>query len=208
MTFERPVVLPALAIVLAGCQSPAGGPSGNAWSSSFSPPRALDTSQVHLEPLTPEHAALDYEAFMSSREHLHQTLHWGTWPRVDMKVEENRDDLKRHEREFADREGYAFTVLRPDRTGCLGCVYIEPVENNPSMAELSYWVTEAGVRSALDHHLLGAVLRWIADDWPFESVIINVHTDNRRGIELAEALNLARFPNAREDHVAFVWHRT
>ena len=86
------------------------------WTAEFQPPMVLDTPRFHLEPLGPQHAELDYEAFMSSREHLLATLHWGGWPSADATVEGNRADLTRHADEFVAGEAYAYTVLTPDRS--------------------------------------------------------------------------------------------
>jgi len=206
------LMLTTIAALLAGCKTttPATGSaaSDTAWSASFDPPAGLDTDRVHLEPLTPEHAALDHAAFMSSREHLHSTLHWGSWPRPDTTVEDNRKDLGRHEREFDAREAYAYTVLAPDRAACVGCVYLSPVEGDPRAVELSYWVTAAGVKAGLDEHLFAAVLAWLEQSWPFDTVVINLHVDNTRGIQIAEGAGLARTDGAPEDHVAFTWRRT
>ena len=142
---------------------------------------------------------------MSSREHLQRTLHWGSWPRPDTTVEENRDDLARHEREFVAREAYAYTVLAPGGTACLGCVYLDPVEGDPSAVRLAYWVTEAGVQSGLDEHLFAAVLEWLHESWPFVVVVADLHVENARGITLAEHAGLERTGGAPEDHIRLVW---
>ena len=128
---------------------------GDPWSPSFTPPTLLTTERVRLEPLAPRHTERDHAAFMSSREHLRATLNWGEWPRADMTLEENRADLQRHWEEFLRREAYAYTVLSPDGTRCLGCVYINPPDEDAAAPEedgraatLAYWVTVEGLEQA------------------------------------------------------------
>ena len=73
----------------------------------FDVPRRLETPQFVLEPLDPEHNDQDYEAWTSSREHIHATPGWedSSWPR-EMTPEENRADLQRHADDFRNRTGF------------------------------------------------------------------------------------------------------
>ena len=190
-----------------GCAKPRVETNAGPWSSGFSPPRVLDTPRMHLEPLGPRHAVMDHSAAQSSREHLQRTLQWGSWPRPDMTVEENRGDLVRHAKEFYDREGYAYTVLRPDRSGCLGCVYLSPVENDETATKLVYWAIERSLSSDLDRHIQTSVLEWIRRDWPFATVVMPFRKDNDRGIRIAEELGLDRADESGGDRVTFVWRR-
>ena len=70
----------------------------------FDVPRRLETPQFVLEPLDPEHNDQDYDAWTSSREHIHATPGWedSSWPR-EMTPEENRADLQRHADDFRNR---------------------------------------------------------------------------------------------------------
>jgi RimJ/RimL family protein N-acetyltransferase len=210
--FEKcffPLIFAAALLAAApGCQSPASSSQADAWSPRFTPPRSLDTGRVHLEPLTPDHAPLDHAAFMSSRDHLRRTLHWGSWPKDEATVEDNRKDLERHRREFEERKAYAYTVLSPNRQECLGCVYMEPVKGRPRDVDLAFWVVEPEVRTGLDEHLLKAVLDWIRRDWPFDVVVVSFHVDNTRGIEIAEQLHLPRGQPSDAEHVTFLWQRS
>ncbi|MHC5109512.1 MAG: GNAT family N-acetyltransferase [Planctomycetota bacterium] len=203
--FALTVVLPV--VVLSGCATPR--PPGDPWKSGFKPPRELDTRYTHLEPLAPVHAKLDFDAAMSSREHLQSTLHWGNWPREDFTVEENITDLERHWNEFIQNEGYAFTVLAPSRDRCLGCVYMAPSKaegyEEPSM-KLAMWVTVDQLDNKLDEHLFKAVIKWINKEWPVETVIMKIHNDNERMIEIVRKARLREQP-AQEHHRIFVWKR-
>lgn len=192
----------SLAVVVMGQESKPG-----AWSKEFTPPLALDTPRVHLEPLKPEHAELDHQAVMSSREHLRKTLHWGDWPAEGMSVAENRSDLERHWKEFENREAYAYTVMTPDRKRCVGCVYLKPGGNRPRDAMLAFWVAEEELAGDLDKHLLEALVLWLERVWPLDTVTIPLHTDNGRGVKIAEDLKLRRLGAPKDDMVRFAWMR-
>lgn len=197
----RSIILTTIGVALAACATPdpqswAGSrraplDSTPPWTAEFDPPTVLETARMQLEPLAPYHVQLDYAALMGSREHLQRTLRWGDWPRADFTVEENRADLLRHWQEFENGEGYAFTVLSPDRGECLGCVYLNPSPlGGARSAMLAYWVIERELAKDLDRHLLDTLLQWFEREWPFESVLIAEHRDNGRGLELARAAGL------------------
>ena len=120
----------AACCVFSACVAPKPSPTiqTHPWTAEFTPPKSLDTGKVHLEPLEPKHVELDYAAFMSSRETLQKTLHWGSWPAADFTIERNRKDLEGHYSDYLGRRGYTYTVLTPDRSKCVGCVYLYPPE--------------------------------------------------------------------------------
>jgi len=222
---KRITLIAVAACALTACRAPAPREAepmkttaASAWSPDFDPPRELTTPRLRLEPLAPRHARLDYEAAMGSREHLHRTLNWGSWPRADMTVEDNRKDLERHAAEFEKREGYAYTVLAPDGRRCLGCVYLNPPEElkqaggdpaHPAArgATLAWWVIEAELPAGLDAHLVQTVLEWIERDFPIDLVALPVEGQNARGVEILTALGLEhRGPSAGGKHT-FIWRR-
>ena len=134
----------------------------------FNVPTELATPQFTLEPLGPEHNQADHLAWMSSIDHIHATPGYpdGDWPH-EMSLDQNRDDLIRHRRDFADRRGFTYTVLDPDGT-VIGCVYIYPLKDVPHAAHVSSWVTAS--RGELDTVLYQAVTQWLGDAWPFERI--------------------------------------
>src|SRR5204863_7021199 len=75
------------------------------------PPAGLTTPQFRLEPLGLQHNDADYAAWTSSMQHIRQTPGFtrGSWPR-EMTLDENRDDLLRHQRDFEGRTGFTYTV--------------------------------------------------------------------------------------------------
>ena len=137
--------------------------------SGFDVPRALATDHFRLEPLGPQHNDPDYEAWSSSREHIHQTPGWETsrWP-DDRTLADNLRDLQRHAEDFENRKGFTYTVLDPADGGVIGCAYIYPAKDEEHDAQVHSWVRAS--RGELDVPLWRAVSDWLADEWPFERV--------------------------------------
>jgi len=100
----------------------------------FHPPVGVTTPQFRLEPLGPQHNEADYAAWTSSMHHIRDTPGFakGNWPR-EMTIDQNRDDLLRHQRDFQGRTGFTYTVLG-DEDDVIGCVYIYPLEPDPDIA--------------------------------------------------------------------------
>jgi RimJ/RimL family protein N-acetyltransferase len=137
--------------------------------SDFDVPLGLETQQLTLEPLGPEHNKRDYDAWTSSAEHIHATPGWeeSSWPRV-MTPEENRGDLERHAEDFRLRRGFTYTVLSRPEGDVVGCVYIYPLPDSDYDARVLSWVRAS--RAELDVPLWRAVSEWIERDWPFRKV--------------------------------------
>jgi hypothetical protein len=134
----------------------------------FVVPLTLETPQFRLEPLGPEHNEADYEAWSSSKEHIHATRGFedSSWP-DDRGLEENLRDLRGHADDFAKREGFTYTVLDADGD-VVGCVYMYPSRDDAHDAHVTSWVR--ATRAELDVPLRHAVDRWLRADWPFERV--------------------------------------
>ena len=98
-----------------------------------------------------------------------------SWPH-EMTLAENLGDLEMHERHFAERRGFTYTVLDPDDGDVIGCLYIYPLRQRDGempapiagAASVLSWV-RAG-RAELDVPLWQAVSAWLEADWPFERV--------------------------------------
>ena len=67
----------------------------------------------------------------------------------------NLGDLEAHARDFAERTGFTFTVLRPGTEEVIGCLYIYPAKDGEHDAHVRSWV-RADV-AELDAPLYGAV---------------------------------------------------
>jgi hypothetical protein len=128
------------------------------------------TDDFRLEPLGPQHNDPDYEAWSSSLEHIRLTPGWetGSWP-DDRSLGDNLNDLERHADDFGQRTGFTYTVLDPASGDVIGCVYIYPDKTGEHDARVSSWVRAS--RADLDVPLWRAVTDWLADEWPFESVV-------------------------------------
>ena len=153
------------------------------------------TNKLWLRPLRATDVELDYDAVMSSREQLRR---WSqtTWPADDFTLAENLEDLERHEREHHEGVAFTFTVLNPEGTRCLGCVYITPLNEEAALryvnatyvANVGFWVRTSEIANDLDQHLLATLRRWLATDWPFEPVTFIVsQQDTRQAALLHEA---------------------
>ncbi len=134
----------------------------------FEPPTTLTEERFVLEPLGPQHNEADHAAWSSSMEHVRATVRFtgDGWPR-EMSLDENRADLERHARDFAERKGFTYTVLDPGGD-VIGCVYIYPAKAGDSDAKVNSWVRES--HAELDGPLRERVTRWLSEDWPFQRV--------------------------------------
>jgi hypothetical protein len=138
----------------------------------FDVPRELELPEFQLVPLGVQHNEADHAAWMSSIAHIRATPGFASrrWPPVEgMSLEANRADLERHARDFAERTGFTFTVLRPGTKEVIGCLYIYPAKDGRGDAHVRSWV-RADV-AELDGPLYSAVARWLVERWPFERVI-------------------------------------
>ena len=135
----------------------------------FVPPVGLDGPGFRLEPLGPEHNDRDYAAWSGSMEHIRATPGFvgRNWPH-EMSLDQNMGDLRGHQRDFEERNGFTYTVLEPDSDDVIGCVYIYPLKDGEPGADVRSWVTEQ--RAELDAPLHGAVSDWLRSDWPFDRV--------------------------------------
>jgi len=204
---KAPLCVIVSAALLAACSSPPDPRDvASPWVEEFVVPEEVSTTRVHLHPLSPEYNQLDYEAAQSSIEHLRTTLQWGSWPSPEATVEQNGKDLERHWSEWEAREAYAYTVLDPSETRCVGCVYLNPDPDEPRGLRMAYWVVASELENDLDAHLLASLLERIEASWPVDVVTIQHPEQNPRGIELLEAQGLHRIGDDPETHI-YQWRR-
>ena len=136
----------------------------------FTVPRELVTGEFRLEPLGPQHNAGDFEAWMSSIDHIRATpgFESWSWPDPEMTLEQNLGDLRRHADDFDGRRGFTYTVLEGGSGRVIGCVYIYPSKDADGAADVSSWVRAD--RAELDVALHDAVAAWLDSAWPFTAV--------------------------------------
>ena len=170
----------------------------------FAGPDRLEIDGGVLLPLRVEHAKLDYEALMASREHL-RVWESGDWPGDDFTLQENRADLERHQREHEAGEAFTYTVLDRPGSRCLGCVYILALDDAlkgmgldeearedvcPDDAFVTLWVRASEVDGSLERHLVAELRTWFDAAWPFGRVAFCSHTSDPRQCELFQELGL------------------
>ena len=132
----------------------------------FKIPTHLSNEQFHFEVLDPAFCVLDYEAVMSSKERLHHVFSQDdNWPEDDMSFETNRNDLIMHAADFNARKAFAYTVLNSEKDAYIGCVYINPTEQENYDCEVYLWVKDSEL--LLDKFLFQSVENWLQEEWPF-----------------------------------------
>jgi len=137
----------------------------------FVVPATLEHPRFRLRMLTIHDLVKDYDAVMSSVAHLQRTYSaiWGSdWP-AGLTLEDDLVDLGWHQREFTLRTSFAYTVMEPDESRCLGCLYINPTSRRGHDAAVTLWVRADTLESGLDGELYAVVRQWIAGTWPFAS---------------------------------------
>lgn len=138
---------------------------------SFEVPRAVEGAGFRLVPLGPEVVQIDYDAYMSSIEHLQRTFTRSTaWPTADLDAEDAMADMENEQRRFEARESFAYAVLTPDGLRERGCVYVRPSPKAGFDAMVRLWVTQAEFDAGFDAELEAWAREWIATAWPFERV--------------------------------------
>jgi hypothetical protein len=119
--------------------------------SEFEVPDLLEHDRFRLRPLTVHDLVKDYDAVMSSREHLWDQFGqaWG-WPSADLTLEQDLIDLGWHQKEFQRRSSFAYAVMSPD--------------------EMWLWVRASELGTGLEAELYATVRRWVEERWPFDKV--------------------------------------
>lgn len=161
-------------------------------------PELLQTDEFVVRPLRATDVELDYDAVVSSRAEL-----WlrsgGEWPREGFTLEENLEDLVRHEREHLERVAFTYTVMKPDASECLGCVYLNPLDAILRRAGASaeqvaasgdyevwttFWVRQSRLDDNLDERLLAALIAWFKTEWAFRRVVFAARREQIRQLKL------------------------
>lgn len=137
--------------------------------SDFFVPSVYETERFRLRMLSVDDVEKDYEAVIESRELLH-SMFGGPWPREGFTLEENFRDLERHQQEFLSRKAFAYTVVSPDESRVLGCLYINPSRTAGTDAKVVMWVRQSEYDKGLGAILFDAVRDWIGSSWPFTAV--------------------------------------
>ena len=134
----------------------------------FNIPTSFENQHFRIRMLTVNDVVKDFDAVMSSIDHLRKMFPLSQWPDKNMTMEQNLIDLGWHQKEFQNRSSFAFTVVRLDESEVIGCIYIDPPGKNDFDAEITMWVRS----SVLDMDLIlyDSVKNWITKAWPFKNI--------------------------------------
>ena len=106
----------------------------------FDPPIKFQFHELELEALQPIHNELDYRAWTSCRESLKGIFGpRNPWPEDVGNLDQNKEDLENHWREFETREAFTYTILNSDKSLCVGCVYVRPTPLKDFQARVDFW---------------------------------------------------------------------
>lgn len=137
--------------------------------SDFKVPEKLETDKFRLRMLRVTDVVKDYDAVMTSVDHLQGIFGpRSKWPSKDLTFEQDLIDLGWHQKEFQTRSSFAYTVMNLDESQCLGCMYIFHPTKEKFDTEVYLWVRESA--RDLDAFLYETVRKWISEKWPFKKV--------------------------------------
>lgn len=129
----------------------------------FDVPATLEHDRFRLRKLTVDDVVKDFEAINARMAPDGRPDPWS-----ETSLRDNLVDLGWHEKEFALRRSFAYTVVVPDESAVLGCVYFYP--SDEADVEVHMWVRREAWEEGLDPVLEDAVRRWVAEQWPFARV--------------------------------------
>ena len=137
----------------------------------FKIPLRFEHERFVLRPLLISDVVKDYDAVMTSVDHLQGVFGpQSNWPPPTLTLEQDLIDLGWHQKEFQRRTSFAYTVMKPDESQCLGCVYIYSSVKAGIDAEAYCWVRKRAAADGLDQVLFDAFKKWLEREWPFGSV--------------------------------------
>ncbi|MCR2763342.1 N-acetyltransferase [Microbacterium sp. zg.B48] len=177
-------------------------------------PSRLETDEFFLRPITAADAPRDHEAIMETRVDL-RTWEQSSWPADDFTVEANRKDLADLEQRHVERRAFTYTLLTPDGTTCLGCVYIfpttatfltratvSPVAGEAQWAEIDavvyFWIRQSRIASAMDVRLLAALRTWLDETWALTRTVFVTNERFAQQVDLLDSAGLQVMFELRE----------
>jgi hypothetical protein len=180
------------------------------WNGSYLPQLFHRSATFSYEPCTPRLRVLDYEAYMSSIEHINRCLEWG-WPEPGIELEYSWIDMWTEWAKIGRGDEYAIVALTQAKDREMGAAYIKPVpdSDDPYEAGLYTWVVEDALRAGHDLTLLQDVISWIDAEWDFDRVIHFTPLSYGRGLEVAADAGLRRVDSrpSQPTYACFEWVR-
>ena len=168
-------------------------------------PDELRTEQFALRPITAADAERDYAALMETREQL-RLWEQSTWPADDFTVEANREDLVGLETRHREGRAFTYTVVDPDDTQALGCVYVFPItatfltkaRATPTGtlrwddvdAVVYFWMRTSAMQMGLDGSLLAALRTWFREVGKTECTVFVTNEQFTQQLALIQSTEL------------------
>lgn len=153
----------------ASAADPGGAPSFVP--AGFTPPTMAAAKTFKLVPLGPDLVRIDFDAYMSSIDHLQKSFTRSTqWPHPGITAADAMRDMETEQARFRARRSFAYAVLTPDGRRERGSVYVSPSPVPGYDAVVRLWVTKAEYDAGFDAELYAWVTGWIRKDWPFARV--------------------------------------
>ena len=138
--------------------------------SDFKVPENLENQHFRLRMLTVHDVVKDYDAVMTSIDHLQGVFGPDSkWPSKELTFEQDLIDLGWHQKEFQRRSSFTYTVLSLDERTVLGCIYIFPTDKITFDSSVTMWVRKSAYDEGLDSILFATVKNWISKEWPFKN---------------------------------------
>jgi hypothetical protein len=128
----------------------------------FAVPAGLEHERFRLRMLSVDDVVRDFDAICNRVDH-----EGSPQPPFVKTVAENLVDLGWHQKEFELRRSFAYTVVAPDESRVLGCVYLYP--SDEADVEVRMWVRREAWDEGLDPVLEQTVRDWLDEEWPFRS---------------------------------------
>jgi hypothetical protein len=137
----------------------------------FVVPTSAEGPGFKLMPLGPALVKIDFDAYMSSVEHLQKTFTRSTdWPHAGISDADAMKDMETEAGRFQARTSFAYSVLTPDGKRERGCVYVSPSPVPGYDAQVLIWVTKAEYDAGFDAELYAWTRQWVKTGWPFKKV--------------------------------------
>jgi len=170
-------------------------------------PTELRTKEFVLRPIVVGDTEMDYAAVMETREQL-RLWRQSTWPEDDFTVEANRKDLVDLEERHAAHRAFTYTLIDPDGTKCLGCVYVFPTsatflakstvkpfgdeEWTDVDAVIFFWVRLHQMELGVDERLLAALRAWFRGEWKLDKTVYVTSEPFTQQLDLMNRTDLSR----------------
>jgi hypothetical protein len=137
-------------------------------------PLKVEAGNFILSALSIHDVVKDYEAVMTSREHLWRRFGevW-SWPSENLSLEQNLIDLAWHQKEFELKNSFAYTVINLDQSKVLGCVYLYPASSANLDADVWFWARKSELQSNLEEDINVFLMGWLSSSWSFTRVSLN-----------------------------------